>query len=277
MQNIALMGAEYPNVPAVSLPKVGGGTALFTDVTPTTATAADVASGMIFFDADGTQTIGTSSGGGGLVQVAEFEPIVVKFSETDFNGWTPSSTAKTILAAQTVGTFVASHLDEYDYFIRTKAFVDVQYIDGTATSKGRFALTALENWFDYTRRPSTYSQMNSGTKNANVFETVTNLWVSKYYNTAWALLNSGSYGIYPSTQAQAHSSSSSSAVSPTVTVKTPIIKAKCNATYFSTTMAENVDQDASTITFKSYAYRAESGYMRIPIYDSIIDMWANGL
>lgn len=64
-QNITLLGASYSSVPAVTLPKTGGGTALFTDVTPTTATASDVASGKIFFLADGSQETGTSSGGGG--------------------------------------------------------------------------------------------------------------------------------------------------------------------------------------------------------------------
>ena len=64
-QNISLWGANYSNVPAVNLPKQGGGTARFTDTSPTTATASDVASGKIFFLADGSQETGTSSGGGG--------------------------------------------------------------------------------------------------------------------------------------------------------------------------------------------------------------------
>lgn len=32
-QSITLLGATYPDVPAVELPKTGGGTALFTDTT----------------------------------------------------------------------------------------------------------------------------------------------------------------------------------------------------------------------------------------------------
>lgn len=64
-QNITLMGASYSAVPGVQLPKTGGGTALFTDVTDTTAAAADVATGKYFYTAAGVRTQGTNSGGGG--------------------------------------------------------------------------------------------------------------------------------------------------------------------------------------------------------------------
>ena len=63
-QNITLMGASYSAVPAVTLPKTGGGTASFTDVTDTTAAAADVASGKYFYTSAGVRTQGTNSGGG---------------------------------------------------------------------------------------------------------------------------------------------------------------------------------------------------------------------
>ena len=64
-QNITWLGASYSNVPAVTLPKTGGGTARFTDVTDTTAIAGDVASGKYFFTASGVLTLGTASGGSG--------------------------------------------------------------------------------------------------------------------------------------------------------------------------------------------------------------------
>ena len=64
-QNITLMGANYSAVPAVTLPKTGGGTASFTDVTDTTAAAADVATGKYFYTAAGVRTEGTNAGGGG--------------------------------------------------------------------------------------------------------------------------------------------------------------------------------------------------------------------
>ena len=62
-QNITLMGASYSAVPAVQLPKTGGGTASFTDVTDTTATASDVATGKYFYTSSGVRTQGTNSGG----------------------------------------------------------------------------------------------------------------------------------------------------------------------------------------------------------------------
>ena len=64
-QNISIWGANYSNVPGVNLPKQGGGTATFTDVSDTTAAASDVASGKYFYTASGVRTAGTSSGGGG--------------------------------------------------------------------------------------------------------------------------------------------------------------------------------------------------------------------
>ena len=64
-QNITLWGASYSDVPSVNLPKTGGGTASFTDVTDTTASASDVATGKYFYTASGVRTQGTNSGGGG--------------------------------------------------------------------------------------------------------------------------------------------------------------------------------------------------------------------
>lgn len=73
-QNISTRWGNFADVPAITLPKTGGGTARFTDVSPTDAVESDVASGKIFFKADGSQSTGTNSGGGGSsknVQVAQ--------------------------------------------------------------------------------------------------------------------------------------------------------------------------------------------------------------
>lgn len=84
-QNIALWGNNYSSVPGIVLPKQGGGTALFTDVTPTTAGDSDVASGKIYFKSDGTQSTGTASGGGTVsmdtkTATASQYPVTLSFS-----------------------------------------------------------------------------------------------------------------------------------------------------------------------------------------------------
>lgn len=87
----------------------------------------------------------SSGGGGGLVHLTSLPTIEVAFEDTAFNGWTPSTTAKAILPTRTAGTFVASNVDDYDYYVRQRTYVDVNYIEGTATAKGMFKLCLGEN------------------------------------------------------------------------------------------------------------------------------------
>lgn len=93
-QNITLLGASYSAVPAVTLPKTGGGTASFTDVTDTTAAAADVASGKYFYTSAGVRTQGTSSGGGSSknVQIAQSTSRATSTSYTNLVSLTCSKT-----------------------------------------------------------------------------------------------------------------------------------------------------------------------------------------
>lgn len=70
-QNISLLGASYTDVPAVKLPKTGGGTASFVDVTDTTAVASDVATGKYFYTAAGVRVEGVASGGTAVISVVD--------------------------------------------------------------------------------------------------------------------------------------------------------------------------------------------------------------
>lgn len=88
-QSVSLWGATYSNVPAILVPKTGGGNARFTDVTPTTAGTGDVTSGKIFFDANGEQKTGTASGGSGMNwQICNANGRVNQTSYTDVSGIT---------------------------------------------------------------------------------------------------------------------------------------------------------------------------------------------
>lgn len=72
-KNIVLEGTTYNGVESITVPVSGGGSATFTEVSDTTASAADVASGKYFYDALGALTQGTASGGGGASNYATGE------------------------------------------------------------------------------------------------------------------------------------------------------------------------------------------------------------
>ena len=63
-KNITLLGSSYTGVEQLTVPQTGGGTAKFTEVSDTTATAADVSNTAYFYTAQGVRTQGTNSGGG---------------------------------------------------------------------------------------------------------------------------------------------------------------------------------------------------------------------
>lgn len=66
MKNVKIDNNTYNNVPSIDVPlATGSGNASFFDVSDTTATASDVATGKYFYTAAGVLTQGTNSGGGG--------------------------------------------------------------------------------------------------------------------------------------------------------------------------------------------------------------------
>ena len=146
-QNISLLGATYSAVPAVLLPKQGGGTARFDDASVTTAVASDVASGKQFLAADGTITTGTASGGGG----SSYE--LIGTAEVTAN---TTSTTATQIATITVNPSAWQHAKIIYVRIRDKAgkrkgyfygnddfFININQATGSTsdlTSGGRFSI-----------------------------------------------------------------------------------------------------------------------------------------
>lgn len=62
--DVKIAGTNYTGVPYITLPLTAGGSVKFCEVSDTTATASDVASGKTFYTADGELETGTASVGG---------------------------------------------------------------------------------------------------------------------------------------------------------------------------------------------------------------------
>ena len=154
-QNISWLGHSWTAVPAVTLPKTGGGTAKFADASPTTAAAADVASGKVFLGSDGELKTGTASGGGGggLTLLTTMSLGTISTTSTQ-----AASTGKTIvvsginaydalLVVSAVETRTANrHVGTANiiYLTASTASTDISVKDGATVGGGRFN-TRLSN------------------------------------------------------------------------------------------------------------------------------------
>lgn len=169
-QNITLLGASYSAVPAVRLPKTGGGTADFTDVSDTTAAASDVASGKYFYTSAGVRTQGTSSGGGGGLTLINTTSIGA-LSTTSTSG---VDTGKTISLASTTGW------QDYDLLI-----VDISV---NTTTNGRHTSTVSFVLLTGT----------SSVDTKNTYTVASNKWNSKLGSTGTGSTRQSTtaYGVY---------------------------------------------------------------------------------
>lgn len=167
-QNITLLGASYSAVPAVNLPKTGGGTATFTDVTDTTAAAGDVASGKYFYTAAGVRTQGTSSGGGGSG--------LTLLKTTSLGTLSTSSTS----ATNTGKTMTVTGYNDYDVLV-----VDVS-VDSITNNRHTSTVSMV------------YVTGTSNVSTKNTYAVGSNKWNSKVSSsgTASTRQSTSAYGIY---------------------------------------------------------------------------------
>lgn len=196
--------------------------------------------------------------------VHEITPITVALKDTDFNTWTPSTTAATVVASQTLSTasqkYVATDLLEdggYNYINVWNMKMPIVYT-GTPTQKALplfscgLLITALF------RRYSSYANLLIGNLNNNVAAQVTLSSFLKYYGKTEGTVtysNSASYGFYYANVAP--TISSVSAQSPTITLKTPSMSARCSDTYMSTTNAGLIDKTNTKLTITCKVYRVK--------------------
>lgn len=273
-QNVTLMGATYQDVPKIILPKAGGGDAEFVDVTDTTAAAADVKSGKAFHLADGSLATGSllwDFKGDDCELVQQFYDQEIALEDTNFATWTPSTTA-TVIRSGVAGTVVALPMSAYDYLVHWRVLFTAAY-KSDATLKAQIFKEGAELWQAIFRRPSNLANIEAQNFNQNTCISLQTALLNIYYNTSGTKTStySISYGIYPTVVAATFSSTT--AASPNVTLYPPNIYACCNASYFATARAAELDQANSKIHIVGELYRSRPGAVMRSIYGGLIDLF----
>ena len=193
--------------------------------------------------------------------VHEITPITVALKDTDFNTWTPSTTAATVVASQTLSgstqKYVATDLlldGGYNYINIWCMKLPVVYT-GSPTNKALTLFSCgllVQAMF---RRYSSYTNLLDGNMNNNVTAQTTLATFERYYNSSGSLTytNAASYGFYFANVAP--TISSTTAQSPTITLKTPTMSARCSTTYLSTANCGLVDKTNTKLTYTCKVYR----------------------
>lgn len=249
MPNIVIAGNTYNDVPSIIVPQSGGGNAEFYDM-----------SGDMAWLGKGAECINEN-----VYSIEE------TLDNTLFNGWTPSTTAKAIVATKTAGTFSAD-LANYGYYLVWECGVDPEYT-GDPTLK---ALTLKARTYivqELCKRPSSLANIEAGSFNGNVCASLYASNFLRYYGTTTGTATytwSATYGFYFGATAATFASSTAS--STTVTVKTPTLSSRCHTTYFSTTNANLVDQANSNWWIHGKLYRVKGGGVLRGIYGGVVDI-----
>lgn len=257
MADVSIWGASYSNVPAITLPKTGGGTALFYD-----DTGSQTITSNNTYDVTGLAQVVVNVPNnwmGNNCDKLNFNPYVYQttLDQTDFPTWTASTTATDMLAAQNIGGFVAA-TDYYDYIIEWLWCVDDAYLEGaTLTAMPSRSFGAFYSVVH--RRPYGLSNIETETPSYNYCtalytSSVYTIYYNKSGNLSWT---TSSYGAYCVNVVSTLSSTSST--SPTVTLMTPKITARCHSSYFATARKAYIDPKNTTIKMVGNIYRVDAG------------------
>ena len=246
----------------------------YANVTGVTAQAEDVKSGKTIVGANG-QPVNGSYIWSFLGDDAEFMEKVcdqeIALEDTSFPTWAASTTAAAILATANVKTFVADMMN-YEYLIRWRVRFDAAYNDG-ATLKAIPYKELIEAYQAIFRRPNSLATIASDSFVGNSCVTLYTAPLNVYYNTNGALAYtfSVSYGIYGAVAAATFSSST--AASPTVTIKRPTLNARCSSTYFATGRKSEIDTENSKFHIVGELYRVKVGSALRKIYEGLVDLY----
>lgn len=241
------------------------------------ATPADVWQGKKFIDALGFEQTGTYlwdfKGSRSVLIEPELFSYSAALKDTDFNTWTPSTTASIIVPSTSFRTY-AVNMAQNEYLLHWRCTFDAVYQSGT-TKKAAPLREIADIWQAILRRPNSVDNIIASNFNGNGCVTMSTTPLHVYYNSSGniAYTYSISYGIYPAAVAATFSSSTSD--TPTLTIKSPSYSARCSSTYMSTSMAGKLDKEESKLNMKGELWRVPVGSVMRSLYDLLIDLYNN--
>ena len=283
-QNITLMGASYPDVPAVSLPKTGGGTAEFFDIADTTATASDVVSGKVFHTSDGSLETGTASLGTPVTWFGAINPEFLcdkqwskKLNEAENWPLTVTDKAQNLTWKTTYTTTAnanatyARYGKDYDgvqldfgtygYFFLIDVMVHQAYTSEESTlGKVHIIASAGETARSWGPRPRTSNGtiIYPSASNYGTYAAVANSVNMCYYRNASnviQLANSTTNGGIQITFVEPSMSSTSSVKPNYFNIRIPTFGVRYNANYMEQSAFSDLDADKTVLACRTRLYR----------------------
>lgn len=243
-------GEVMSGVPSISWPKAGGGRAKF-------------------IDAEAWSWLGVEPK---LVDTIVSEKFTL--DDTDYDEWTASTTAHTLHATVNATTFKAD-MTNHAYALRWRWQAKIKYAAGVT-------LKAIPEWECgeiiqlIFRRPNSLANIEAENYVGNATVSTRSPALTVYYNSSGTKTYafSASYGFYGA--ATAPTFSSSTAASPTVTVKTPAFSCRCSSTYFATGRKPEIDS-STEISYICELYELPIECAETQMHRGLIDLYNNPL
>lgn len=193
-----------------------------------------------------------------------------KLANTEFAGWTPSTTGTTLISPVGAKQLAVTDMDEHEYWVLWECGCDLVYQDGT-TDKAKPLFTRAFFTENICKRPSSWASIESEEFNGNVWSSVFANSFMRYFNSTGTVgyLYDATSGFYFAASAAVFNPATGNT---TITFRTPAFNARCHNLHMSTANCSLIDQDKSTVYIKGKLIRTKRDGVIRGSYNALIDM-----